>query len=186
MGIEPTLSGWEPGVLPLNYTRPAMQPGTAILAAPEACGKMTGSPPLPDLLMLLHVNGQPTDLPSGFTARQLLERMELAGKRVEFFFGALPLIDGDGAPARVAARSRSHRSAASLLPYCSRSPRCRAKSPSAVSGIHTLRRACEYPARSQSPPAACRSDSDRHNCASPNQESPHADSSPRPLPCAAA
>ena len=21
MGIEPTLSGWEPGVLPLNYTR---------------------------------------------------------------------------------------------------------------------------------------------------------------------
>lgn len=22
MGIEPTLSGWEPGVLPLNYTRP--------------------------------------------------------------------------------------------------------------------------------------------------------------------
>jgi sulfur carrier protein len=32
--------------------------------------------------MLLHVNGQPTDLPPGFTARQLLERMELAGKRV--------------------------------------------------------------------------------------------------------
>ena len=32
--------------------------------------------------MLLHVNGQPTDLPAGLTARQLLERMELAGKRV--------------------------------------------------------------------------------------------------------
>lgn len=32
--------------------------------------------------MLLHVNGQPTDLPPGFTARQLLERMELGGKRV--------------------------------------------------------------------------------------------------------
>jgi len=32
--------------------------------------------------MRLHVNGQPTDLPAGLTARQLLERMDLAGKRV--------------------------------------------------------------------------------------------------------
>ncbi|HEY3859860.1 MAG TPA: sulfur carrier protein ThiS [Gammaproteobacteria bacterium] len=32
--------------------------------------------------MRLHVNGQPTDLPPGFTARQLLERLELAGARV--------------------------------------------------------------------------------------------------------
>ena len=32
--------------------------------------------------MLLHVNGQATELPAGLTARQLLERMELAGKRV--------------------------------------------------------------------------------------------------------
>jgi sulfur carrier protein len=32
--------------------------------------------------MLVHVNGQATDLPAGLTARQLLERMELAGKRV--------------------------------------------------------------------------------------------------------
>jgi sulfur carrier protein len=32
--------------------------------------------------MLLHVNGQPTEFPAGLTARQLLERMELAGKRV--------------------------------------------------------------------------------------------------------
>lgn len=32
--------------------------------------------------MLLHVNGQPTELPVGLTARQLLERMDLAGKRV--------------------------------------------------------------------------------------------------------
>lgn len=32
--------------------------------------------------MLLLINGQPTDLPPGLTARQLLERMELAGKRV--------------------------------------------------------------------------------------------------------
>jgi sulfur carrier protein len=32
--------------------------------------------------MLLHVNGAATDLPPGFTARQLLERLELAGKRV--------------------------------------------------------------------------------------------------------
>ena len=32
--------------------------------------------------MLLHVNGHPTDLPPGVTAGQLLERMELAGKRV--------------------------------------------------------------------------------------------------------
>jgi sulfur carrier protein len=32
--------------------------------------------------MLLHVNGQATELPPGLTARQLLERMDLAGKRV--------------------------------------------------------------------------------------------------------
>jgi sulfur carrier protein len=32
--------------------------------------------------MLVHVNGQATDLPAGLTARQLLERMELTGKRV--------------------------------------------------------------------------------------------------------
>jgi sulfur carrier protein len=32
--------------------------------------------------MRLHVNGQPTDLPPGFTAGQLLERLELAGARV--------------------------------------------------------------------------------------------------------
>ncbi|HEY3645577.1 MAG TPA: sulfur carrier protein ThiS [Gammaproteobacteria bacterium] len=32
--------------------------------------------------MLLHVNGQPTDLPTGLTARQLLEHMALTGKRL--------------------------------------------------------------------------------------------------------
>ncbi|HEX7964798.1 MAG TPA: sulfur carrier protein ThiS [Gammaproteobacteria bacterium] len=32
--------------------------------------------------MRLHVNGQSTDHPAGLTARDLLERMELAGKRV--------------------------------------------------------------------------------------------------------
>jgi sulfur carrier protein len=32
--------------------------------------------------MQLHVNGQPTDLPPGLTARQLLERLELGGARV--------------------------------------------------------------------------------------------------------
>ena len=32
--------------------------------------------------MLLHVNGQPTELPARLTARQLLERMELAGARI--------------------------------------------------------------------------------------------------------
>ena len=32
--------------------------------------------------MLLHVNGQPTEFPARLTALQLLERMELAGKRV--------------------------------------------------------------------------------------------------------
>jgi len=32
--------------------------------------------------MLLHVNGDATDLPSGLTARQLLERLDLSGKRV--------------------------------------------------------------------------------------------------------
>jgi sulfur carrier protein len=32
--------------------------------------------------MRLHVNGQPTDLPLGFTAGQLLERLALAGARV--------------------------------------------------------------------------------------------------------
>src|SRR3569833_60686 len=34
----------------------------------------------------------------------LANHAQLAGNRVEFFFGALPLVDGDGAPARVAAR----------------------------------------------------------------------------------
>ena len=32
--------------------------------------------------MRLQVNGQSTELPSGLTARDLLERMELAGRRV--------------------------------------------------------------------------------------------------------
>lgn len=32
--------------------------------------------------MLLHVNGDTTDLPTGCTTRQLLERLALVGKRV--------------------------------------------------------------------------------------------------------
>jgi sulfur carrier protein len=32
--------------------------------------------------MQVQLNGQPTDLPAGLTARQLLERLELAGARV--------------------------------------------------------------------------------------------------------
>ncbi len=34
----------------------------------------------------------------------LTNHAQLAGSRAEFFFGAMPLVDGDGAPARVAAR----------------------------------------------------------------------------------
>ena len=32
--------------------------------------------------MQLFVNGKPTDLPADLTARQLVERLELAGKRI--------------------------------------------------------------------------------------------------------
>src|SRR4051812_24076891 len=40
----------------------------------------------------------------GLIAEQLASLGSLAGQRVEFFFGALPIVASDGAPARVLAR----------------------------------------------------------------------------------
>lgn len=61
MGIEPTLSAWEAEVLPLNYTRFGMWRQS---------------------LMQIIVNGETRPLPPGQTLLELLQALQLDGRRL--------------------------------------------------------------------------------------------------------
>jgi sulfur carrier protein len=72
MGIEPTSPGWEPGALPLSYTRPAI----------TRSGKTT-CVSLYNTAMQLVVNGERRDVePPPCTLADLVRTLGLEGRRI--------------------------------------------------------------------------------------------------------
>ena len=72
MGIEPTYSAWEADVLPLNYTRV----GAIIGSAPADPARYHS------LMIQVTVNGAAHRLERPLQVSGLLEKLELAGKKV--------------------------------------------------------------------------------------------------------
>ncbi len=83
MGIEPTLAAWEAAVLPLNYTRAnshsSRGPAPVKVRGGRGVKWITSERGYPMQILL---NGTPTEFPETLNARELIQRLELTGKRI--------------------------------------------------------------------------------------------------------
>jgi sulfur carrier protein len=69
MGIEPTYAAWEAAVLPLNYTRVvSLRPRILLDFGPK--------------MLEISINGEPRRFDSALTLTELLERLEMTGKKL--------------------------------------------------------------------------------------------------------